>query len=89
MAHGFRALFSIVVNEAGWRPDVIERQLAHKERNQVWVAYHCGTYMAARALLMQWWADYLDARRKGQTLAMPQVQEIDHQSPPRRIFCAG
>ncbi|WP_043005682.1 tyrosine-type recombinase/integrase [Comamonas testosteroni] len=71
-AHGFRALFSTVANEAGWRPDVIERQLAHKERNQVRAAYHRSTYMAERTQLMQWWADYLDARRTGQTLAMPQ-----------------
>jgi len=28
---GFRFLFSTVANEAGWRPVVIERQLAHKE----------------------------------------------------------
>lgn len=71
-AHGFRALFSTVANEAGWRPDVIERQLAHKERNQVRAAYHRSTYMAERTQLMQWWADYLDARRVGQTLVMPQ-----------------
>lgn len=71
-AHGFRALFSTVANEAGWRPDVIERQLAHKERNQVRAAYHRSTYMAERTQLMQWWADYLDARRQGQTLSMPQ-----------------
>ncbi|HRL98304.1 MAG TPA: tyrosine-type recombinase/integrase, partial [Acidovorax sp.] len=32
-AHGFRALFSTVANECGWNPDVIERQLAHKEQN--------------------------------------------------------
>ncbi len=71
-AHGFRTLFSTVANEAGWRPDVIERQLAHKERNQVRAAYHRSTYMAERTQLMQWWAGYLDARRAGQTLAMPQ-----------------
>ena len=34
-AHGFRALFSTVANECGWNPDVIERQLAHKERNKI------------------------------------------------------
>ena len=43
-AHGFRALFSTVANETGWRPDVIERQLAHKERNEVRAAYHRSTY---------------------------------------------
>lgn len=66
-AHGFRALFSTVANEAGWNPDVIERQLAHVERNEVRAAYHRSAYTADRARLMQWWADYLDARRAGTT----------------------
>ena len=66
-AHGFRALFSTVANEHEWNPDVIERQLAHKERNEIRAAYHRTTYMADRTKLMQWWADYLNAAgaRKG------------------------
>lgn len=64
-AHGFRALFSTVANESGWNPDVIERQLAHVERNQVRAAYHRSTYLKDRAQLMQWWADYLDGRKAG------------------------
>jgi integrase len=70
-AHGFRALFSTVANEAGWNPDVIERQLAHVERNDVRAAYHRSTYTAERARLMQWWSDYLDARKAGTTPARP------------------
>ena len=64
-AHGFRALFSTVANETGWRADVIERQLAHVERNQVRAAYHRSTYMDERTKLLQWWADYLDGRKAG------------------------
>lgn len=64
-AHGFRALFSTMANEAGWDGDVIERQLAHLERNKVRAAYHRATYNAERARLMQWWADLLDQRRTG------------------------
>ena len=38
--HGFRALASTILNESGlWRPDAIERQLAHKEQNAVRAAY--------------------------------------------------
>ncbi len=70
-AHGFRALFSTVANECGWNPDVIERQLAHIERNGVRAAYHRSTYTADRAKLMQWWADYLDGRKTGKVLKMP------------------
>jgi len=59
-AHGFRALFSTVANEAGWTPDVIERQLAHVERNQVRAAYNRSAYLKDRAELMQWWGGYLE-----------------------------
>lgn len=71
-AHGFRALFSTVANECGWNPDVIERQLAHKEQNEVRAAYHRSTYMTERERLMQWWADYLDGRKAGNVVKMPQ-----------------
>ncbi len=33
--HGFRSTASTILNEQGFRPDVIERQLAHGERNHV------------------------------------------------------
>lgn len=62
-AHGFRALFSTVANEHGHDPDVIERQLAHVERNEVRAAYHRAAYVAERSTLMQWWADHLDGKR--------------------------
>ena len=70
-AHGFRALFSTVANECGWNPDVIERQLAHKEQNGVRAAYHRSTYMADRVKLLQWWADYLGGRKSGNVIKMP------------------
>jgi integrase len=37
--HGFRATASTILNENGFAPDVIERQLAHGERNKVRAAY--------------------------------------------------
>jgi len=70
-AHGFRALFSTVANECGWNSDVIERQLAHKERDKIRAAYHRATYMPDRANLMQWWADFLDGRQSGKVVKMP------------------
>lgn len=70
-AHGFRALFSTVSNESGWNPDVIERQLAHKEANEVRAAYHRSTYLEDREKLMQWWGDYLDARKAGKKPPKP------------------
>ena len=70
-AHGFRALFSTVANERGHDADVIERQLAHIERNKVRAAYHRAEYLAERATLLQWWADYIDGRRGGKVVRLP------------------
>jgi integrase len=64
-AHGFRTLFSTAANEAGWRGDLIERQLAHEERNDVRAAYNRAQWIAERTELMQWWANRLDALRMG------------------------
>jgi integrase len=60
-AHGFRAVFSTVANEAGWRADVIERQLAHEERDQVRAAYNRAQWLDERRSLMQWWGDTVNA----------------------------
>ena len=58
--------------DRGENPDVIERQLAHKEQNEIRAAYHRSTYMQDRERLMQWWADYLDGRKAGNVVKMPQ-----------------
>ena len=66
VGHGFRATFSTIANESGhFSPDVIERQLAHKERNDVRAAYHRAEYLSDRRKMMQWWADFLDDMRSG------------------------
>lgn len=59
--HGFRAVASTVLNEQGFRTDVIERQLAHAEGNQVRRAYNRAQYMPERTQMMQWWSDYLQS----------------------------
>lgn len=58
--HGFRSTASTVLNEHGFAPDVIERQLAHTERNAVRAAYNHAQYLSERRKMMQWWADYLE-----------------------------
>lgn len=60
--HGFRAMASTALNEMGYRPDVIERQLAHVEKNAVRAAYHRSQYLEERKAMMQQWADFLDAQ---------------------------
>jgi integrase len=58
--HGFRSTASTILNENGFMPDVIERQLAHCERNKVRAAYNHAQYLPERRKMMQWWADYID-----------------------------
>lgn len=62
--HGFRGVASTALNELGYRPDVIERQLAHAERNKVRAAYNHAQYLPERRKMMQAWADHVDALRK-------------------------
>jgi len=59
VGHGVRSLFSSVLNEEGFNPDAIERQLAHQERNAVRAAYNRAQYWDDRKEMMQWWSDYL------------------------------
>jgi integrase len=59
-AHGFRATASTLLNEMGYRSDVIERQLAHAERNKVRASYNQAQYLDDRRAMMQEWADLID-----------------------------
>jgi len=65
VGHGWRAVFSTSLNEQGFNPDAIERQLAHTEKNAVRAAYNRGDYLDERKSMMQHWADYLDGLRSG------------------------
>ncbi|EIX6435559.1 tyrosine-type recombinase/integrase [Salmonella enterica] len=55
VSHGFRALGSTTLNEAGFLPDVIEAVLAHADTNQTRAAYNRSTYLAQRVDVMAWW----------------------------------
>ena len=58
--HGFRATASTILNENGFPPDVIERQLAHSERNKVRAAYNHAQYLPERREMMRWWGEYVE-----------------------------
>jgi integrase len=57
--HGFRAMASTILNENGFMPDVIERQLAHVEKNKVRAAYNHAEYLDQRREMLQWWGNWL------------------------------
>ncbi len=73
--HGFRATASTILNEHGFRADVIERQLAHGERNKVRAAYNHAQHLPERRDMMQWWADHLDGLvGNGEIISFPTNQ---------------
>ncbi|CAG4883732.1 Putative protein IntB [Georgfuchsia toluolica] len=63
--HGFRSMASTLLHELGLPHAVIERQLAHGERNKVSAAYNFAEYLPERRKMMQQWADYLDGLKSG------------------------
>ncbi|MDP2358777.1 MAG: tyrosine-type recombinase/integrase [Beijerinckiaceae bacterium] len=64
--HGFRSAASSMLNETGiWNPDAIEAQLTHVENNSVRRAYARADFWDERVKMMVWWADRLDAMRRG------------------------
>ncbi|WP_404355562.1 tyrosine-type recombinase/integrase [Methylotuvimicrobium sp. KM1] len=64
-AHGFRSVASTILNELGFSPDAIERQLCHMPRDNVRAAYNRAQYLPERVKMMQAWADHLDGLRNG------------------------
>lgn len=65
--HGFRSIASTTLHELGWPSAVIERQLAHGERNKVKAAYNFAEYLSERRKMMQAWADHLDKLKAAAT----------------------
>ena len=64
-SHGFRATASTILNEQGYRADVIERQLAHAPRDKVRASYNRAEYLPERKQMMRDWATYIDALAVG------------------------
>ena len=66
--HGFRAIAHTIIYEVlGERVDLIELQLAHAVKDPNGRAYNRTAHLPARRLMMQRWADYLDAIKQGGT----------------------
>lgn len=67
-SHDFRATASTTLYEAGFRREVIEKQLAHAESNRVVAAYNHAEYLVERREMMLfyegWLADFMPATAK-------------------------
>jgi len=68
--HGFRALACTILNETGFRPDVIERQLAHAERNKIRAAYHRSEYLEERQKMIDWWGKCIESMASEQKVIL-------------------
>ena len=63
--HGFRAMARTILDEVlGYRPEIIEQQLAHQVRDPLGRAYNRTTHLLERKEMMQAWANYLDILRQ-------------------------
>lgn len=65
-AHGFRAMArTLLAERLNFPPEVIEMQLAHAVKDANGRAYNRTTYLEQRRVMLQTWADYLDALKTG------------------------
>jgi len=73
--HGFRAMARTILHEElGVAPEIIEHQLAHKVPDALGTAYNRTKFLPARRKMMQEWADYLDKIKAGVKVIPLQVQ---------------
>ena len=68
-ARGFRATASTMLNELGYRADVIARQ--PRERNKVRASYNHAQYVGERRAMMQAWANLIDEMAKEERKVIP------------------
>ena len=61
--HGCRHMASTKLHGMGERSEVIEKQMAHTDRNKIRATYNKAEYMPERVAMMQRWADSLDEYR--------------------------
>ena len=74
--HGIRSTGSTMLNDMGFRADLIEKQLAHEQRNASRRAYDRSTLVEERRAMMQQWADYLDSLAACAAKVVPLRREI-------------
>jgi integrase len=80
-AHGFRSLVTdALYNANGFRSEWIERQMHHKDQNEVRAAYLRTDFYAQRVPMMQWWADACEAKKHGRTAPpLPSIPDFNPQ----------
>lgn len=59
--HDFRATASTLLNEKGYKPDWINKQLAHRDPDKTRATYNHAKYLENRRKMLQDWADIVDS----------------------------
>ncbi|MBU0808726.1 MAG: tyrosine-type recombinase/integrase [Gammaproteobacteria bacterium] len=77
--HGFRHMLSTELNERSYKEDWIERQLAHGSDDEIRETYNHASYLPQREIMMQEWADSIDA-----LCAAVNMAKIDHSINPHK-----
>ena len=79
--HGFRHLLSTELNGRGYNKDWVERQLAHGDKDEMRETYNHATYLPDREIMMQAWADSIDALCAGADPASFKRKPSAHPEP--------
>jgi integrase len=69
--HDLRRTFSTGLNRAKFDDRWIEMSLAHAPRNRIAAVYNVNRYLGERKIMLQCWADMLDAWAKGESAKEP------------------
>ncbi|MDW7774375.1 MAG: tyrosine-type recombinase/integrase [Desulfobulbaceae bacterium] len=64
--HGFRHMASTLLHELGYSSHLVEKQMAHADKNKIRAVYNHAEYLPERRKMMQAWADYLDQLAAGE-----------------------
>ncbi|MEN9261424.1 MAG: integrase arm-type DNA-binding domain-containing protein [Thermostichus sp. HHBFW_bins_43] len=76
--HGFRATArTLLEEELGYAPHVIEQQLGHMVRDPLGRAYNRTVHLKIRREMMQVWADYLDELREKRSIIIPTKNALE------------
>lgn len=78
--HGLRGTASTILNETRlWPEEVVERLLAHVEKDKTKASYNAAEYLPQRVEALQWWANFLDAKKAGKEVNvyyLPKLQQV-------------
>ena len=75
--HGFRAMARTILHqEIGIAPEIIEHQLAHRVPDALGAAYNRTKFIKERRAMMQQWADYLEKLKAGATVIPIRGEEV-------------